>query len=766
MAILRNDSDNPASEMSKQQKLHAAQDVLDHMGQLSRQISEVTALKLFCPVLKRGGGRQAARGRGMTASIRSIQLWSVLLLYSWLAPFPLSPGTVLELIPLAEARSSETNAQTELVTQEFRYHAPEAEEVFVVWGVNGWQLAPESWRPIGTEIRKAVMHTPMVRQGDVFTAKLNVQPGSVLNYGFLITKDRKGRATTIWEADGKHDYHLLVTRSGRSLINARFKSEGPASPVDQPSSGPLFTHVFQYDAPSFEAVFLVWGVNGWQTPPASMHPPGTTTVRKGVVRTPMAHAGSSFTLPLTVPSGTVINFGFLIERDSHGAAVSLWEADGPRDFHVTVTKDDRTTIRSKQPTASSEHLARDVLFALLGGAVILGVMGSVFLVRACVRTAHSVPSSFNLSKSIPHGFLKNTQSMLHILTVNVLVLVICLGAVELVFGNWIGSHRLDQLNIPKNVRIQFDPASLYATTNISHTYTRDVYGLRGPYSQLAKIDLLTVGGSTTDQRYIADDSTWQEIMRKDFASAGNPISVVNAGIDGQSTYGHLKNFEWWFPMIPNFQPRYILFYVGINDFYFDEHSEYDQLVKASGDPDNKSWKDMAAERSVLLYLYRTLRGMVHATLLHNVAHHNEHISSDSWVETGHPAVVEALMSVRAEAYERRLRRLADKARQAHARAIFVTQYLRAYEHRREALVGTPYFTTYAGQPLTGVDMYYALSALNQKTMMVCRDTQSICIDLASELVFSDADFYDSAHNTPVGAEKIGHYLFAKLRDIL
>ena len=32
----------------------------------------------------------------------------------------------------------------------------------------------------------------------------------------------------------------------------------------------------------------------------------------------------------------------------------------------------------------------------------------------------------------------------------------------------------------------------------------------------------------------------------------NNIDVVNAGIDGQSTYGHIWNFEEWFVKLDNF----------------------------------------------------------------------------------------------------------------------------------------------------------------------------------------------------------------------
>ena len=43
------------------------------------------------------------------------------------------------------------------------------------------------------------------------------------------------------------------------------------------------------------------------------------------------------------------------------------------------------------------------------------------------------------------------------------------------------------------------------------------------------------------------------------------IDVVNAGIDGQSTHGHIWNFKFWFNKIPSLKTKYIIFYIGINE---------------------------------------------------------------------------------------------------------------------------------------------------------------------------------------------------------
>jgi Gpi18-like mannosyltransferase len=101
-------------------------------------------------------------------------------------------------------------APAALVTQEFRYHAPQAGEVYLVWGLNGWNSAPEALWPTGTQLRDGVTHTSMTRIGDTFRTVIRVPAGTSIDYGFLTTATRAGSATKIWEPTGGHDYRAVA----------------------------------------------------------------------------------------------------------------------------------------------------------------------------------------------------------------------------------------------------------------------------------------------------------------------------------------------------------------------------------------------------------------------------------------------------------------------------------------------------------------------------------------------------------------------------
>ena len=138
---------------------------------------------------------------------------------------------------------------------------------------------------------------------------------------------------------------------------------------------------------------------------------------------------------------------------------------------------------------------------------------------------------------------------------------------EIAFGGWFDTQNLNRLHLIKNSVFNFDVSDLYDYPSPVIRYSRDKYGLRGNHDIPRDIDILTVGGSTTDQRFISDGETWQDVFQERFGNAGVDLIVANAGVDGQSSVGHIKNFEWWFPTISDLSPKYILFYVGLNDFF-------------------------------------------------------------------------------------------------------------------------------------------------------------------------------------------------------
>ena len=151
--------------------------------------------------------------------------------------------------------------------------------------------------------------------------------------------------------------------------------------------------------------------------------------------------------------------------------------------------------------------------------------------------------------------------------VPVVAVAAALVTLDLVFGLWFRSNPWERaltLNIIVNRQITYDTTGLYEGGG-RITYTRDRYGLRGNYDDPRNITVLTIGGSTTDQRLIDDGLTWRHELQRLLRAHGKPATVANAGVDGHTTFGHLASYAYSFPLIPGLRPRYTIVYVGIND---------------------------------------------------------------------------------------------------------------------------------------------------------------------------------------------------------
>jgi hypothetical protein len=339
-----------------------------------------------------------------------------------------------------------------------------------------------------------------------------------------------------------------------------------------------------------------------------------------------------------------------------------------------------------------------------------------------------------------------------IVAINLAVLLGLALAAELAFGAWVGAHPLGRLVIPRNVRVTLSAAPLYAGGG-EFVYRRDAMGFRGPGVDPARITILTLGGSTTNQLYLPEEATWQTVLERSLRQAGHDAVVANAGLDGQSTLGMIADLELWIPNVPRLRPRLVLVYVGINDAYV-RHTWRDDLHPPT-------LKREIEQRSALVRLWTTLEGSLQA---HRAAlrHHKVDFSRATWTSqpASHTPPTDLPVPDLAD-YKRRLIRIAALIEHLGARPVFVTQTRADYRLEDGRLLG---IATSAGP--NGVDQGRALGRLNRATLEVCRERSVTCLDLATELHFEDGDFYDYEHNTPRGAEKIGRWLAGKLGGAL
>lgn len=342
-------------------------------------------------------------------------------------------------------------------------------------------------------------------------------------------------------------------------------------------------------------------------------------------------------------------------------------------------------------------------------------------------------------------------------------LLAILVAAELVFGNWIFGPEFGFLNIRHGERHRLDVSEFIPGGGII-TYTRDEYGLRGDYGGDPKnIDILVIGGSTTNERFIDDADIWTARLQENFERAGAPVKIANGGIDGQSSRGHIKAFELWFPGIPGLKPKFVLAYMGIND----------TAVAGAADPkfdDMKSPELLRRVRhyvmnhSVLYNQFRQIRGIFKARDA-KLMHGGNSFKSGVWTPVNDftdLAKLKTEQAARLGGYRRRLETLAGAIRAFGAEPIFVTQPVGEFKIAQGRLLKLMQPSDLAKDSRVSDGLLKTMNLFNGVTLAACAKLKARCADLARRIQFKDGDFYDALHTTPAGSKRIADFLFGTL----
>jgi lysophospholipase L1-like esterase len=343
-------------------------------------------------------------------------------------------------------------------------------------------------------------------------------------------------------------------------------------------------------------------------------------------------------------------------------------------------------------------------------------------------------------------FRSKTSQFLALAAINLVGLIVLIVGVELILGNWLTPYV-----VPRNGYVN---RSYVYRQNIylphkTITYSRDRFGLRGVHEPLQKVELVTVGGSTTDQRLVGDGETWQDVLR-----AQTGIAVANAGVDGMTSFGHIVSVREWLHRLPNFSPRFYLHLIGGND------AELSSGPKPSDRGGNEaSLVRVLRARSFIVTAIENLwfklwgpRAAGHTAITLPPGH-----GSDEMVKAN--ADIPKIQDYITEHYKPNLRKLINLHRSRGENVIMVSQ------PANPALVKWQQPDTYVAAWKTSLGQWaIALGSINAATREICEEAADVChfIDLADELKLEPADFYDRVHSTASGVQKIGAFLAGHL----
>ena len=307
-------------------------------------------------------------------------------------------------------------------------------------------------------------------------------------------------------------------------------------------------------------------------------------------------------------------------------------------------------------------------------------------------------------------------------------------------------------NILRNIQFSYDISQLYKNDTPSVDYVRNQYGLRDTCESPAEIEILTIGGSTTDQRYVALSSTYQNIIEERMKMSSDAFGCVsNAGIDGHSTWGHLYSFENWFPLIPELNPKIILLYVGLNDANFLRASSPNTGFDTKRTDGIKAFVKHFEITRALLPIYRLLRQQSDNASAAYAGHGPIPYTDDDYSVNVMNEQTELLSNQNAFAFRSRMENLLSEIHSLGAAPLCVTQPHRYVKEIDGEMQGVE---NVLGRGFSGIDYDYSIRKLNEVIFDLCG---SNTVDLYSH-EFSNTHFYDGVHTTASGSEEIGRII--------
>ena len=341
--------------------------------------------------------------------------------------------------------------------------------------------------------------------------------------------------------------------------------------------------------------------------------------------------------------------------------------------------------------------------------------------------------------------MSDIKNKLKIILINLLILLILIVIIEVIFGYWFKNKFSEKLAAERNVsRIyRFDFENYKGTSN----YTRDNFGFRVPNLNFNSIDadIVFVGGSTVNQKFLNYKDTIVGILDSNFKD----LKIINAGIDGMSLLGHINSFDQWFDKIEDFNPKYYIFYLGINDgrnlSEKNETRPVDKLKESSKKANLREYIESNSFfytklRLLKTYLYLKTDNQIFTnninlkTVVYKERNSNKFITYEQFENEQNEIVVNSNII-------RLVEKVSFEVKNRNAIPIYITQ-------------------------TAGNGMDKNLYTVANSIMQHCSDNNVYCINLAKNASLQYEDFYDGLHLNPKGSKKASSYIFKELQKII
>jgi arylsulfatase A-like enzyme len=95
----------------------------------------------------------------------------------------------------------------------------------------------------------------------------------------------------------------------------------------------LSTKKIIYHSSKAAEVYLVWGINYWQTPPSGLLPKNSI-IKNKFAYSPLVRSKDNYTISITIPCDTRLDYYFYISKDNEGKEVDGWDTNNNNNYYT------------------------------------------------------------------------------------------------------------------------------------------------------------------------------------------------------------------------------------------------------------------------------------------------------------------------------------------------------------------------------------------------------------------------------------------------
>ena len=342
--------------------------------------------------------------------------------------------------------------------------------------------------------------------------------------------------------------------------------------------------------------------------------------------------------------------------------------------------------------------------------------------------------------------------IIKILFINCIIFFSLIFIFEIFFGYWFKKGNFGFI-----MRFERQKQNYYETIHDEKKYRfyykRNFYGFRGEEADPKNIKIVFLGGSTGNQRVTPENLTIVGLLNTKFNKDDCNFKIYNGSTDGKSTKGYTNDFKYWFPKIPNFNPKIVIFYIGIIDANLSHDEKFDNPWREST---FEKFTDYIKNSSKIVELGKKIKFKYFATKIES--------------EYG-------LATVGIDLYKNFNYISYDQAKKIHDNKILnelenhaIKKLLSNFENKLEIL--DFYIIKYQIVPVFITQIYYDglsnynLYLINEKLKEFCKKKNYKIIKLDEKIIFlGRKTFFDPVHTLIKGNKIISNNIYSDLLNI-